>query len=351
VSVASFLSKVCGTDRGAKHLKETAGLLIREGGKEDEVAGTGKCSPDENKDEIAGTDAVAILSSGLFGGHKGPATASELSGDSVVISLEDEEPGVSEAHVIAIAENACGLNIPEVEGTIASDVILPGDNDMSIGSSTDASPDHSTCGSSVRASESRKRTADESPDRDYDTSSRREFPGRVTRSAAGCRVYIPPPVGDEKEGPGRVLYPDGTIIGKLTLAQEGEAVAGGQEGVRVVDNVAAEMVVPLNEVTNESGGILVLPTIPVLASSLVRPLPALCIRPAEMIEPPTAFTASATVSSKRCPDADMPVSVIVLPATVAVSIPARVIPAIDEWGRDTCVINEVYELIEKMPQP
>jgi len=48
--------------------------------------------------------------------------------------------------VIAIAEDARGTNIPEVEGTIAPDVILPGDNVMSIGSSTDVSLDHSTRG-------------------------------------------------------------------------------------------------------------------------------------------------------------------------------------------------------------
>jgi len=235
VSVASFLSKVCGTDEGARHLKETAGLLIREGGKGAVVAETVKRGADRDKKEVAGTDAVAILSSRLSGGYEGPATASEPSGDSVVIPLENEETGLSEARVIAIAEDARGLNIPEVEGTIASDVILPSDNVMSMGSSTDASPDH--------------------------TSSRREFPGRVTRSAAGCRVYIHPPVGDEDEWPGRVLNPDGTIIQKVTLGQEGGAGTGYYEDFRRGDDVPVETVVTPDKVADEIGDVRVLPTI------------------------------------------------------------------------------------------
>jgi len=89
----------------------------------------------------------------------------------VVIPGEDEETNVSEVQVIAVAEDARGINIPVVEVTIASNGILPGDNVISVGSSTDVYPDNSTCESSVSVSKSRKRTADESPDRDYDARS------------------------------------------------------------------------------------------------------------------------------------------------------------------------------------
>jgi len=89
VSVASFLSKVCGTNKDTRHLKETAGSLIREGGKEGVVAETAKGSADRGKEEIAGTGAVAILSSGLSGGYEGPATAFEPSDDSGVIPGEE----------------------------------------------------------------------------------------------------------------------------------------------------------------------------------------------------------------------------------------------------------------------
>jgi len=69
------------------------------------------------------------------------------------------------------------------------------------------------------------------------------------------------------------------------------------------------------------------------------------------MEPRDAFAASAKVSSEVCLEPDMPLPVVVLPAAVVVPIPARVIPVIDEWGCDTCVINEVCELIKAMPHP
>jgi len=335
VSVASFLSKVCGTDKDTRHLRETAGSLIREGGKEG----------------VARTGAVTILSSELSTGYEGPAAAFESSGDSVVIPVEDEETDISEVQVNAVAEEARGINIPVVEGTIVSGMTLPGDNVMSVGSSTDVSLDHSTCGSSVSASESRKRTADESPDRDCDVRSRREFPGRVTRSSAGCRVYIPTSVGDEDEWPGRVLNPDGTIIGKVTLGQEGEAGTGWDEGLRGVDDVPAEVGVTPDEVTDEIGDVRALPTLPIPSSFLVAPVPALCSIPTETVETRAAFAAPVNVLLGMCPEPDMPLAVVVPSAAVVVPILARGVPVIDEWGRDTCVINEVCELIEEMPHP
>jgi len=247
-------------------------------------------------------------------------TTFEPSDDSVVIPGEDEETDVSGVQVIAVSEDARDINIPVVEGTIASNVIPPGDNVMSVGSSTDVSPGHSTCGSSVSVSESRKRTADESPDRNYDARSRRKFPGRVTRSAAGCRVYIPPSVGDEDEWPGRVLNPDGTIIGKVMLGQEGEARTGCDKGDCGVDDVPAEAMVTPDEVTDEIGDVRILPTLPTPTSSLVAPVPALCIAPTETMETRAAFAAPVNVLSGMCPDAEMPLAVVVPSAAVVVPI-------------------------------
>jgi len=37
--------------------------------------------------------------------------------------------------------------------------------------------------------------------------------------------------------------------------------------------------------------------------------------------------------------------------TDSISAPIQVIVLVDEWGRDTCVINEVCKMIEAMPRP
>jgi len=42
---------------------------------------------------------------------------------------------------------------------------------------------------------------------------------------------------------------------------------------------------------------------------------------------------------------------VVPTSTGVVAVPTQVIVLVDEWGRDTCVINEVCELIEEMPHP
>jgi len=115
-----------------------------------------------------------------------------------------------------------------VQRSDEADTTLHTDTFMSIGSSTEGSPEHSTCGSSASASDSRKRAADESPDRRDDVTSRRKFPGRITRSAAGCRIYIP--IAGKGDYPGSVLKDDGTFVQRITEGQEDEAVAEGEGG-------------------------------------------------------------------------------------------------------------------------
>jgi len=115
-----------------------------------------------------------------------------------------------------------------------SDAVSLADTVMSAGgSSSDGDRSPSTCGSSVSATGTRKRFADESPERAQEEHSRREFHGRVTHSAAGCRIYLPP-VGDEGDDcPGRILNEDGTIRTKITINQEGETLS-----VNLVETVA-----------------------------------------------------------------------------------------------------------------
>jgi len=89
------------------------------------------------------------------------------------------------------------------EGT-ASEGITLGDDEMSIGESDDGgeiSDDYSVSGRSTSEGESvvsgrsRKRRADESPEREVTGIFRKGFPGAVSRSEAGCRIHIPPTTG------------------------------------------------------------------------------------------------------------------------------------------------------------
>jgi len=58
----------------------------------------------------------------------------------------------------------------------------------------------SSCGESVVSPGSRKRPADESPEREPAETTRKEFPGSVTRSDAGCRINVPPVIIEEAKG-------------------------------------------------------------------------------------------------------------------------------------------------------
>jgi len=203
---------------------------------------------------------------------------------------------------------------------------------MSIdGSSSEESPDHSTCGSSVSASESRKRIADASPD-----SSRRDFPGLVTRSAAGCRIYVPPITDGGDECPGRVLNDDGTIRQIVTVGQEEE----------VVTEIGVEAPLIFVEAANVS----------VDFKSPARAVPTLAISDVIVVmNPRLGSIAGVDTLPHTEPVSDLS-SHAVAPTfstsgTNTMSAPAQVIVLVDEWGRDTCVINEVCEFLETMPRP
>jgi len=150
-------------------------------------------------------DGGIIHTSGLeeetIGESVGALMLAELSPQTAVMAAETCDTNAHRGSIFAEARDD-GVNADEgivsgggvvAQRTEEVDAVSIEGNVMSIdGSSSEGSTDHSTCGSSVSASELRKRVADASPDREREESSRRDFPGRVTRSAAGCRVYIPP---------------------------------------------------------------------------------------------------------------------------------------------------------------
>jgi len=95
---------------------------------------------------------------------------------------------------------------PEAKEIVDSAVIVVGDreetvsddDEMSVGDSkSESSEDFSggshsiSDGESIVSKNSRKRGADESPERDLAGTNWKGFPGAVTRSEAGCRVHLP----------------------------------------------------------------------------------------------------------------------------------------------------------------
>jgi len=98
-----------------------------------------------------------------------------------------------------------------IELQAESPLIISDDAPMSIGDSeeegseSDGSDGFSPSGSGISRGDSnrgdrgsRKRPADESPERKLGEVSRREFPGLITRSEGGCRIYVPPT--EKKDG-------------------------------------------------------------------------------------------------------------------------------------------------------
>jgi len=90
-----------------------------------------------------------------------------------------------------------GTHVDEID---EGQVIVSDDDAMSVGDSEDGSSgsdgfsrtdSNSSHGESNRSHGSRKRPADESPEREYDENRRREFPGTVSRIEGGCRIYVP----------------------------------------------------------------------------------------------------------------------------------------------------------------
>jgi len=87
----------------------------------------------------------------------------------------------------------------------------------------------SSDGESVVSRGSRKRPADESPDRETSEMTRKEFPGNVTRSDAGCRIYVPPTGKQEGEGvrtTGVEIVATTGVKGVVTTGVEGVGTTG-----------------------------------------------------------------------------------------------------------------------------
>jgi len=377
VSVSSYMNKVCGIGQGAILLKETAELFIQRGisGKVTSDMLKQKGTTLEKDGVFAQAETILILSPTTVSAELGEFMGEHNS----VVALG--EPRNPETSTILVAGQTCETLVCGIttvthardDTSLANDVTVRGgdivahgidESDtisldgtvMSIGrSSSEGSTAHSKCGSSVSANETRKRAADESLDREHEGSSRRNFPGRVTRSAAGCRVYIPPMIDDKSDCPDRILNDDGTCVTSITVGQ------GSEDSIETVRGDIAIMAttdgMATFAATCETNGNLEtssrhLPVIP------VKDVPS---TPEPFLEPTVALdNLRESAPATGLGTFTLPVSVVpsntatllaLTPETGTVAAPTQVVVLVNEWGRDTCIITEVCAMIEEMACP
>jgi len=171
--------------------------------------------------------------------------------EEIVHTTEDTTPSlrVLPAVELAVEEEKRTEKLQEEEFMDAG-IVAPDDTGMSIDQSDEeqtGSDGFSGSGNSSSESESvvsqgsRKRTAEESPEREPAETMRKSFPGTVTRSEAGCRIYVPStvPKKDAKEKGLSVEVVEAS--GAKVVEVSGEKVVEAS-GAKVVEASGAKVV-------------------------------------------------------------------------------------------------------------
>jgi len=350
--VASFLSKVCGTSRETKKLQDAARIGIQKA-----------VSPD-----VIGEVTGEVLKGSLSALPIVTAVTDVDTGTTAIV--ECNVPTVPPTTVTALdVLTTSSINrattpvfpSPDVETdgveTLVideSDAVSLADTVMSAGgSSSDGDLSPSTCRSSVSASVSDART-------DPQSALKRTFAmrisGRVTRSAARCRVYLPPVGGGKNDCPGRILNEDKTIRTKITINQGSEVISGNlvetvggnreSSGVDVIwDGMPGDAAATIesSEPAPVSSSFLLTSTPDLFEVQTVGNRCRLDTLPKPDFFGPTEVVSNATDRVAVIP--------VVTNTVVLEPEPVRVIVLVDEWGHDTCVINKICELLESMPRP
>jgi len=238
-----------------------------------------------------------------------------------------------------------------------ADVISLVDTIMSVGgSSSDDDLSPSRCGLLVSATGTRKRIAEKSPERGGVEGLRRRFPGRLTRSGAGCLVYVPTGKNDGGDCLGRVLNNDGTFTVRMTMNQDFEPGTVAEGELASGAHPASAAFLSQGVITNASiDAVPPSPVMPAMSSSLITSTPDLLLHPPVQThtEPVVASTPDFSLRARCFPDVStcsIVVPVVGKPATQEHE-PNHIIVIEDEFGRDTCVVNEVCQMIEDMPRP
>jgi len=173
LNVSSFMSQVCGMVRGTRQLKETAESAIRKE-REEELTAEASASRMTTFDD-GGTILTSVLAKGNIEESVWFPTVTETSLQTSVTTPEMRETDAREAP-ISTRDRDDGLKTGDgvesggcvvAQRTEESDAVsLVGSVMFIVGSSSEESPDNSTCGSSVSAGESCKRAAEASPERE-----------------------------------------------------------------------------------------------------------------------------------------------------------------------------------------
>jgi len=274
VSVFAFMNKVCGTGSEARKLKDAALSAIQKGAATGEggmpVASLVDAVPIEERSVVAMETEKSdgdVNAQSVEEGARNVDSGEKSRPIAMVDGVRDDIAKPSDASV-ALPEEV----VLEQDTT---DVISLADTVVSLeGSSSDGDLSSSTCGNSVSATENRKRPAEGSPERGFGEGSRREFPGLITRSVAGCRVYIPAAEKDNGDCPGRILNDDGTFAMKITVRQDCEPTVD-EVGVIATSIRDVNELCELRDVTNVKKTKVVSPSpsMPALSSSPVTSTP------------------------------------------------------------------------------
>jgi len=147
------------------------------------------------------------------------------------ISIVSEQPSTRGQDGGAAAATGTQRGIEAEGGTIedVAEIVSDDEDAMSVGDSEGETSDgfsgsgrSTSGGESMRSRGSRKRPADDSPEREPTEAPRRGFPGAITRSDSGCRVHIPPtrgstPAPNAIVGVPENIAPNSTVVGASNI--------------------------------------------------------------------------------------------------------------------------------------
>jgi len=146
-----------------------------------------------------------------------------------------------------------------------------------------------------------------------------------------------------------VLNVDSTFTGKITVGQEEEVVMEIEVEVLLIFMEATEASVDVESPAR---------VVPTLAVANVTPICSqrrLFIELIVVVNPRIGSMPSIDSLLRTEPGSNLSVYTVdpmfSTPGTDTISAPTQMIVLVDEWGRDTCVINEVCELIKTMSRP
>jgi len=166
---------------------------------------------------------------------------------------------------------------------------------------------------------------------------------------------VPPAWDDKSDCPGRILNDDGSVLARFTESQEDLPPTKGNTGESPEAEVTIETDVPFSENAKTGGS-----DEPASELSSVPPSDVLL----STVEPSVEVGVSprpigGAVLLSVLPTVSEVINVPVRPGSLstAATVPnsssdlTRITIWEDEFGRDTCVVNEVAQMIEEMAKP